>query len=130
MICWQRAGGGRFDDQSNWDFRRRLRGTSCWAVRSGIRQARTRFAEIIREGARLVFERLSVSDALYHNAEHTAFVTLVGQDMLRGERLKHDVPPIDWLHFWNLNGFAMTASRPKLFRAAALATLCCVGNEA
>lgn len=58
-----------------------------------------RFAEIIREGARLVFERLSVSDALYHNAEHTAFVTLVGQDILRGERLKHDVTPVDWLHF-------------------------------
>src|SRR5687767_1925703 len=58
-----------------------------------------RFAEIIREGARLVFERLSTSDALYHNAEHTAFVTLVGQDILRGERLKHDVTPVDWLHF-------------------------------
>ena len=58
-----------------------------------------RFAEIIREGARLVFERLSTSDALYHNAEHTAFVTLVGQDILRGERLKHDITPVDWLHF-------------------------------
>lgn len=58
-----------------------------------------RFAEIIREGARLVFERLSTSDALYHNAEHTAFVTLVGQDILRGERLKRDVAPVDWLHF-------------------------------
>jgi hypothetical protein len=58
-----------------------------------------RFAEIIREGARLVFERLSLSDALYHNAEHTAFVTLVGQDILRGQRLKHDVSPVDWLHF-------------------------------
>jgi hypothetical protein len=58
-----------------------------------------RFAEIIREGARLVFERLSLSDALYHNAEHTAFVTLVGQDILRGERLKHNITPADWLHF-------------------------------
>jgi hypothetical protein len=58
-----------------------------------------RFAEIIREGARLVFERLSLSDALYHDAEHTAFVTLVGQDILHGKRLKHDVSPVDWLHF-------------------------------
>jgi hypothetical protein len=58
-----------------------------------------RFAEIIREGARLVFERLSVSDALYHNAEHTALVTLVGQDILRGQRLKHEITPVDWLHF-------------------------------
>ena len=57
------------------------------------------YAEIIHEGARLVFERLSFSDALYHNAEHTAFVTLVGQDILRGERLKRDITPVDWLHF-------------------------------
>jgi hypothetical protein len=58
-----------------------------------------RFAEMIREGARLVFERISLSDALYHDAEHTAFVTLVGQDILRGSRLKRDVSPEDWLHF-------------------------------
>jgi hypothetical protein len=58
-----------------------------------------RFVEVIRECARLVFERLSLSDALYHNAEHTAFVTLVGQDILRGERLKRDITPVDWLHF-------------------------------
>ena len=58
-----------------------------------------RYAEILREGARLVFERLSLSDALYHDAEHTAFVTLVGQDILRGSRLKRDVSPEDWLHF-------------------------------
>jgi hypothetical protein len=58
-----------------------------------------RFAEIIRESARLVFERISLSDALYHDAEHTAFVTLVGQDILRGSRLRRDVLPEDWLHF-------------------------------
>ena len=48
-------------------------------------QREPRYAEIIREAARLVFERLSLSDALYHDAEHTAFVTLVGQDILRGQ---------------------------------------------
>jgi hypothetical protein len=58
-----------------------------------------RYSEIIREGARLVFERLSLSDALYHNAEHTAFVALVGQDILRGLRIKREVTPEDWLHF-------------------------------
>ena len=58
-----------------------------------------RFGEIICEAARLVFERISLSDALYHNAEHTALVTLVGQDILRGRRLKRDVSPEDWLHF-------------------------------
>jgi hypothetical protein len=54
---------------------------------------------MIREGSKLIFELLSGSDALYHNAEHTAFVTLVGQDILRGRRLKRDVTPEDWLHF-------------------------------
>ena len=58
-----------------------------------------RFAGTIFESAKLVFERLSLSDALYHNAEHTALVTLVGQDILRGRRLKQDVSPEDWLHF-------------------------------
>jgi hypothetical protein len=58
-----------------------------------------RFANTIHESAKLVFERLSLSDALYHNVEHTAFVTLVGQDILRGRLLKSDVSPEDWLHF-------------------------------
>ncbi|WP_119270581.1 metal-dependent phosphohydrolase [Taklimakanibacter deserti] len=58
-----------------------------------------RFANTIREGASLIFERLSLSDALYHDAEHTALVTLVGQDILRGRRFKMDVSPEDWLHF-------------------------------
>ena len=62
-------------------------------------QREPRYAEIIREAARLVFERLSLSDALYHDAEHTAFVTLVGQDILRGQRLKREITPEDWLHF-------------------------------
>jgi hypothetical protein len=57
------------------------------------------FGDMIREGAKLIFELLSGSDALYHDAEHTAFVTLVGQDILRGRRLKRDVAPEDWLHF-------------------------------
>jgi hypothetical protein len=57
------------------------------------------YGEIIREAAKLVFERLSLSDALYHDAEHTAFVTVVGQDILRGQRLKRDIAPEDWLHF-------------------------------
>jgi hypothetical protein len=58
-----------------------------------------RFAEVIREAARLMFERLSLSDALYHDAEHTAYVVLVGQDILRGQRLKRNITPVDWLHF-------------------------------
>ncbi|WP_422001711.1 metal-dependent phosphohydrolase [Reyranella sp.] len=55
-------------------------------------------SEILGEAARLVIERLSLSDALYHSAEHTALVTLVAQDILRGRRLGQPVPVDMWLH--------------------------------
>jgi hypothetical protein len=56
-------------------------------------------AAALDEAARLVIERLATSDALYHNAEHTALVTLVAQDILRGLRLRRNITPNDWLHF-------------------------------
>jgi hypothetical protein len=56
-------------------------------------------AAMLDESARLVIERIATSDALYHNAEHTALVTLVAQDILRGWRLRQNVSPVDWLHF-------------------------------
>jgi hypothetical protein len=62
-------------------------------------QRETRYAGIIAEAAKLILERIGWSDALYHSAEHTALVTLVGQDILRGERLRRDVTAEDWLHF-------------------------------
>jgi len=58
-----------------------------------------RFATILDAGARLIIERISTSDALYHNVEHTILVTLVGQDILRGRLLYQAVQPSDWLHF-------------------------------
>src|SRR4029079_2692825 len=58
-----------------------------------------RFATILDAGARLIIERISTSDALYHNVEHTILVTLVGQDILRGKLLHRAVQPSDWLHF-------------------------------
>ncbi len=58
-----------------------------------------RYTEMIAEAARLILERIGSSDALYHSAEHTAMVTLVGQDILRGERLRREITPDDWLHF-------------------------------
>jgi hypothetical protein len=58
-----------------------------------------RYTETIAEAARLVLERIGSSDALYHSVEHTALVTLVGQDILRGIRLRRDLTPEDWLHF-------------------------------
>ncbi len=56
-------------------------------------------AALLDEAGRLVIERLASSDALYHDAEHTALVTLVAQDILRGLRLRRTVSPEDWLHF-------------------------------
>jgi hypothetical protein len=55
-------------------------------------------AALLDEAARLIIERIAASDALYHNAEHTALVTLVAQDILRGLRLRRPVSPEDWLH--------------------------------
>jgi hypothetical protein len=61
--------------------------------------ANQRVTAAINEAARLVIERIAISDALYHNAEHTALVTLVAQDILRGLRVNRDVTEDDWLHF-------------------------------
>ena len=56
-------------------------------------------AALLDEAARLVIELVATSDALYHDAEHTALVTLVVQDIVRGLRLRRTVSPEDWLHF-------------------------------
>ncbi len=50
------------------------------------------------EAARLVIERIASSDALYHDCQHTALVTLCAQDILRGRRLEQIVTPSDWAH--------------------------------
>ena len=50
------------------------------------------------ETARLVIERIASSDALYHDCEHTALVTLCVQDILRGRRIERVVTPLDWAH--------------------------------
>jgi hypothetical protein len=57
------------------------------------------YAAYINGAARLTLERLGNSDALYHNAEHTMMVTLVGQQILRGRLLREAVRPDDWLHY-------------------------------
>jgi hypothetical protein len=62
-----------------------------------------RYAEIIGEAAKLVLERIGLSDALYHSAQHTALVTLVGQDILRGERRTSR---------WHVNGRDGRSMRP------------------
>jgi len=57
------------------------------------------YAAYIGGAARLVLERLGNTDALYHNAEHTMMVTLVGQQILRGRLISEAVQPEDWLHY-------------------------------
>jgi hypothetical protein len=55
-------------------------------------------AESLGEAARLVIERIGSSDALYHDCEHTALVTLCAQDILHGRRIERIVTPLDWGH--------------------------------
>jgi hypothetical protein len=50
------------------------------------------------EAARLVIERIASSDALYHDCQHTALVTLCVQDILRGRRMERVVTPDEWYH--------------------------------
>lgn len=57
------------------------------------------YAAFISGSARMLLERLGNSDALYHNAEHTMMVTLVGQQIIRGQLVTRAVQPQDWLHF-------------------------------
>jgi hypothetical protein len=57
-----------------------------------------RIAAGLDEAARLVIERIANSDALYHDCEHTALVTLCVQDILRGRSLERVVTPVDWGH--------------------------------
>ena len=56
------------------------------------------YAAALDEAARLVTERIASSDALYHDAQHTALVALCVQDILRGRRLEKIVSPEDWVH--------------------------------
>ncbi len=46
---------------------------------------RPHIAAFFDASARLVIERIATSDALYHDAENTALVTLVAQDILTME---------------------------------------------
>jgi hypothetical protein len=48
--------------------------------------------------ARSTMECLGRTDALYHNLEHTMFVTLVGRDILRGRTLTERIEATDYDH--------------------------------
>jgi hypothetical protein len=58
----------------------------------------TRLAQGLETAARLAMEAIGISDALYHNLEHTMLVTLVGRDIIRGRYLLERTTPSDWVH--------------------------------
>lgn len=72
-------------------------------LQAGYRQTygslKPHYADIIGWAANMALENIANSDALYHNVEHTALVTLVGQEILRGKHIREGkVSCEDWLH--------------------------------
>lgn len=58
------------------------------------------YLTFLLSAAEAIIQELANSTALYHNAEHTILVTLVGQEILHGKQaLEHNVSPEDWLHY-------------------------------
>ncbi|WP_071515903.1 Npun_R2479 family HD domain-containing metalloprotein [Geitlerinema sp. PCC 9228] len=58
------------------------------------------YADILAWICNMALENIANSNALYHDVEHTVFVTLVGQEILRGKHIRlGGVTPEDWLHF-------------------------------
>jgi hypothetical protein len=56
-------------------------------------------APLLRATTKLALERIAGTDALYHDALHTLFVTDVGQAILRGRAMVEPVSRESWLHF-------------------------------
>jgi hypothetical protein len=57
------------------------------------------YGRLLDGAGKLIIEQVANSDALYHNANHTAHATLVGEAILHGRLLRKPVEPTDWLHF-------------------------------
>lgn len=56
-------------------------------------------ADFLAWTANVALLTIANSDALYHNVEHTVFVTLVGQEILQGKQIREgNVTPEDWLN--------------------------------
>jgi hypothetical protein len=53
---------------------------------------------LIEWASRMALERISNTDCLYHNVEHTILCTLAGQEILRGKQIRErSVKPRDWV---------------------------------
>lgn len=55
-------------------------------------------AEVLETSARLALECIGLTDAPYHNVEHTMMVSLVARDIMRGRYLLKRTTPEDWVH--------------------------------
>jgi hypothetical protein len=55
-------------------------------------------AEGMETAARLALECIGLTDAPYHNVEHTMMVTMVARDIMRGRYLLKRTTPLDWVH--------------------------------
>src|ERR1700733_11349566 len=58
-----------------------------------------RLAEVLPFAARLTLECIGNSDALYHNIEHSMFVTLAGHDILMGRQMLLPTTAGDYANF-------------------------------
>ena len=57
------------------------------------------YPNIIAWAGGMALENIANSDALFHDVEHTVFVALVGQQILRGRHIRFGgVSCEDWLH--------------------------------
>jgi hypothetical protein len=58
------------------------------------------FCDTIATAGMMAMEILAETDALYHDAEHSMMVTLVGQEILHGKYLRDGgISAADWAHF-------------------------------
>ena len=87
-----------------WNFRQLMIEQFVKALKDAYQESYSmlepQYANIIEWTGRLALENISNSDTLYHNAEHTVLVTLVGQLILKGKHLLDGgVTPSDWMHY-------------------------------
>ena len=90
---------GRENAECHYASGRRTRSAAIERLRAHIWRQRTALCGSARRSRSAHIERLATSDALYHNAEHTALVALVAQDIVRGLRLTRNISPEDWFHY-------------------------------
>ena len=58
------------------------------------------YKNIVSDAVHASLNVISLSDAMYHDVEHTCLVTLCGQEIFCGKKIKEgNLSSKDWLHF-------------------------------